>query len=136
VETKLEPLVSNPGESSSKPGKSPANISGWKIGKKIIDSSKHSLQRVIVLRSDDSFGGKPEVIYGSHSGRRKKKKRKKQSRVLKPLEKSVFKLAKRYDEATSEYKKRHSRSNKKKKNGWIKDFVKNYGKAMSKLMDF
>ena len=99
-------------------------------------SSSEHVKRVTVLESEDSFGGEPEVIYGSDSGRRKKRKIKKQSRGLKGTEKAVFKLAERYDKATTEYKDRHSRSNKKKKNGWIKDLPKNYSKAMSKLMKF
>merc|ERR1712226_1195913 len=61
-----------------------------------------------------------------------KRKRKKQSRALKPAEKMIFSMAKRYDKATKEYRDRHEKSNKKKKNGWIKDFAKNYNKAMSK----
>ena len=95
------------------------------------------IKQVTVLRSEKSFGGAPDVLYGSDSGgRKKKKKRKKQAAALKPLEKATFKLAKRYDEATKTYKERHSKSNKKKKNGWLKDLPKNYSKAMSKLMKF
>merc|ERR1712050_170812 len=60
-----------------------------------------------------------------------KRKRKKQSRALKPAEKMIFSMAKRYDKATKEYRDRHEKSNSKKKNGWIKDFAKNYNKAMS-----
>jgi hypothetical protein len=97
-----------------------------------------ALKRVVVLRSDDEFGGDPDVIYGSDGGgrRRKKRKIKKQSSGLKPIEKAIFKLSQKYDKATTEYKERHSKSNKKKKNGWIKDLPKNYTKAMSKLMKF
>jgi len=98
-------------------------------------ASKEDVQSATVLRSEESFGGTPDVLVGS-SGRRKKKKRKKQAAALKPFEKAVFKAAEKYDKATKEYRDRHSRSNKKKKNGWIKDLPKNYGKAMSKLMKF
>jgi|GEM_PF-1058241 len=100
------------------------------------DTTKGNVESATVLRSDNSFGGKPDVLLGSSSKRRKKKKRKKQSAALKPYEKVVFKLAERYNKATKEYRDRHSRSNKKKKNGWIKDFPKNYSKALSKLMKF
>ena len=90
----------------------------------------------VVLVSDEDFGGEPQSLTGSSMGRKKKKKRKKQAAALKPTEKAVFKLAKRYDEASKVYKDRHSKSNKKKKNGWIKDLPKNYSKAASKLMKF
>ncbi|NEP58852.1 MAG: hypothetical protein F6K31_17835 [Symploca sp. SIO2G7] len=92
------------------------------------------VEKATVLRSENSFGGKPDVLIGSSSRKRKKKKKKKQSSALKPWEKVVFKLAKRYDEASTVYRRRHQKSNRKKKNGWIKDFSKNYGKAMSKLI--
>lgn len=97
----------------------------------------NDVKKAIVLRSEEDFGGDPDVILGSDSGRRKKKKKiKKQAKGLKPVEKAVFKLSDRYDRATTEYRDRHSKSNKKKKNGWIKDLPKNYSKAMSKLMKF
>ncbi|NES20479.1 MAG: hypothetical protein F6K41_16485 [Symploca sp. SIO3E6] len=98
-------------------------------------ASKEDVQSATVLRSDDTFGGSPDVLVGS-SGGRKKKKKKKQATALKPFEKAVFKQAKKFDEASKEYRDRHEKSNKKKKNGWIKDLPKNYNKAMNKLMKF
>ena len=95
-------------------------------------SSKDKVKSITVLQSEDDFGGAPEVLYGSSPGKRKKKK-KKQARALRPTEKMVFSMAKRYDKASKEYRDRHERSNRKKKNGWIKDFAKNYNKAMNKL---
>ncbi|MEM9220070.1 MAG: hypothetical protein AAGD25_37805 [Cyanobacteria bacterium P01_F01_bin.150] len=93
------------------------------------------VQRATVLRSEDSFGGDPVSLNGDVlKSKKKKKKIKKQSTALKPFEKAMFKQAKKMDEATKIYKERHSKSNKKKKNGWIKDFGKNYAKSMSKLM--
>jgi hypothetical protein len=44
----------------------------------------------------------------------------------------VFGMAKRLDKATADYRERHSSSNKKKKNGWIRDYPKNLSKALSK----
>ena len=95
-------------------------------------SSKDKVKSITVLQSEDDFGGAPEVLYGSSPGKRKKKK-KKQSRALKPLERAIYSMAKSYDKATKEYLDRHENSNKKKKNGWIRDFSKNYGKAMRKV---
>ncbi|AOY80807.1 hypothetical protein BJP36_13685 [Moorena producens JHB] len=96
----------------------------------------NEIKSAVILRSEDSFGGTPELLSGSTSKKSKKKKKKKQAAALKPLEKAMFKQAKRLDEATSVYKERHEKSNRKKKNGWIKDFGKNYNKSMSKLMKF
>ncbi|NEQ72509.1 MAG: hypothetical protein F6K23_05130 [Okeania sp. SIO2C9] len=94
--------------------------------------AKEDVKSVTVLQSDDDFGGSPETLYGK-SPSSKKKKKKKQSRSLKPYEKMVFSMAKKYDKASKEYRDRHEKSNKKKKNGWIKDLPKNYSKAMSKM---
>ncbi|NER19236.1 MAG: hypothetical protein F6J86_03205 [Symploca sp. SIO1B1] len=117
-------------------GKRVIKVSG--NGKINVSKSKNTargeVEKAIVLRSEKSFGGKPDVVIGSSSRRKKKKKKKKQSSALKPWEKAVFRLAKRYDEASSVYRRRHEKSNKKKKNGWLKDLPKNYGKAMSKLV--
>ncbi|WP_318700463.1 hypothetical protein [Roseofilum sp. SID2] len=99
-------------------------------------ASDGEVKKAVVLQSEEDFGGTPTTLDGGYIGGKKKKKKKKQSSALKPSEKAVFKLAKRYDEASKEYRDRHEKSNKKKKNGWIKDLPKNYNKAMSKLMKF
>jgi hypothetical protein len=93
--------------------------------------SKDSVKRVVVLRSEDSLGGYADTIYGK--GRKRKKKKKKQSRALSPYEKVVRSFAKKQVKATRTYLDRHEESNRKKKNGWIRDFGKNYSKSLSKL---
>ncbi|MDJ1175540.1 hypothetical protein [Roseofilum capinflatum] len=87
---------------------------------------------VVVLESDEDFGGEVHTL----EGRSPKKKKKKKKQDLKGPEKMVFKMAKQFDKATSEYRDRHEKSNEKKKNGWIKDLPKNYTKAASKLLKF
>ncbi|NEO16441.1 MULTISPECIES: hypothetical protein [Moorena] len=99
-------------------------------------ADSEGVKSAVILRSEEDFGGTPDFLSGSSSKRSKKKKKKKQAAGLKPLEKAVFKQAKRLDEASKIYKDRHEKSNRKKKNGWIKDFGKNYTKSMSKLMKF
>ena len=94
--------------------------------------STEKIKSVTILQSEDDFGGTPETIYGKSPSKGKKKK-KKQSKALKPYEKLVFSMAKRYDKASKEYRDRHEKSNRKKKNGWIKDFAKNYSKSYGKL---
>lgn len=93
--------------------------------------SRESIKRIVVLRSEDSFGGYPDTIYGKET--KKKKKRKKQSRLLSPLEKNVRSMAKMQVKAAKTYLDRHEESNKKKRNGWIRDLNKNVTKSLSKL---
>ncbi len=92
-----------------------------------------SVTSITVLKSDEDFGGRPETLHGKSAKSKKRKKRKKQSKYLSPYEKYVRKVAKRQEEATHTYVERHKRSNRKKKNGWLKDFAKNYSKSVSKL---
>lgn len=93
------------------------------------------VQKVTVLESEEDFGGTPTTISGGTlSPKKKKKKIKKQAAALKPIEKAMFKQARKAEEASKIYRERHSKSNKKKKNGWVKDIGKNYAKAMSKMM--
>ncbi|MBW4583782.1 hypothetical protein G7B40_013240 [Aetokthonos hydrillicola Thurmond2011] len=96
-------------------------------------SKKVELKRVVVLHGEDSFGGYPETIYGKPEKRRRRRKKKKQSKFLSPWEKSVRRLARNEVKAAKTYLDRHERSNKKKKNGWLRDFNKNLGKSWSKL---
>jgi len=95
-------------------------------------SEKNVIKKAVVLRSADSFGGVPDEVYSGRKG--KKKKKKKQSKLLSPLEKSIRDVAKRQSRAATEYYDRHQKSNRKKKNGWIRDLNKNVNKSMSKLM--
>ncbi len=90
------------------------------------------IKSVTVLQSEEDFGGEPETLYGKSAGKRKKKK-KKQAKALRPAEKMIFSMAKKYDKASKEYRDRHEKSNRKKKNGWIKDLAKNYNKSYGKL---
>jgi len=99
-------------------------------------SNRNSLKQVVVLRSTsnrDSFDGYPETVYGKETKRKKRRKKKKQSSLLSPFEKSVRNLAKKQVKASKSYLDRHEGSNRKKKNGWIRDWNKNVSKSLSKL---
>lgn len=91
-----------------------------------------SVMSITILTDTNHVGGKPKTIYGKEQ-KKKRKKRKKQNKYLSPLEKLVRDVAKRQDKATRTYVERHERSNRKKKNGWIKDFVKNTAKSWEQL---
>lgn len=90
------------------------------------------LKRAVVLRSDDSYGGYADTIFGREKKKRRKK-RKKQSKFLSPWEKTVRRAAKNQVKASDSYLERHERSNRKKKNGWIRDLNKNVSRSLSKL---
>lgn len=94
-------------------------------------SKRLGLKRVVVLRSEDSSGGYADTIFGKRDKKRRKKK--KQSKLLSPWEKTVRRAAKDQVKASNTYFERHERSNRKKKNGWLRDLNKNVSKSLSKL---
>ncbi len=80
-----------------------------KVKARIIRRDQHG-----VLQIDEVFGSR----------------RKKQSRFLRPLEKVVRKRTKRNIRVMQRYLNLHERSNRKKKNGWMREFVRNASKAI------
>lgn len=64
--------------------------------------------------------------------RRKGKKRKKGSKRLRGLERAVDQLADAGSTFSSEYRARHRRSNRKKKDGWLRDLDKNLPRSARK----
>jgi hypothetical protein len=61
-----------------------------------------------------------------------KKKRKKQSKGLRFLEKLVRRRAQASQAFSNEYAERHRRSNRKKRDGWLRDLGVNVFKANDK----
>jgi len=64
-----------------------------------------------------------------------KKRRRKVSRPLRRLDRRIRKLNKLENVASSEYLRRHDRSNRKKKNGALKDLRKNVRKSLREGLD-
>lgn len=61
-----------------------------------------------------------------------KKRKKKRSRALKPLEKAVRRLGKANSSTARLYLKRHKKSTRKKRDGWLRDFSYNIHRAARK----
>jgi hypothetical protein len=64
-----------------------------------------------------------------------KKRRRKVSRPLRRLDRSLRKITKAENVASSDYLRRHERSNRKKKNGALKDLRKNLRKSVREGID-
>ena len=82
-----------------------------------------SVRKIVQLQRDEDGSLVPTVIY--KGGTRKRKV----SSELRPLEKGVRRLVRSHATLTNTYLKRHNRSNEKRKDGWVKDFVSNVSKA-------
>ena|SRR5688572_19816949 len=77
-----------------------------------------SVRSVVLLQRDETGNLTPTVIF-------KTARKRKVSRLLKPLEKSVRKIASAQVASADKYYDKHNRSNQKRKDGWLRDFVSN-----------
>ena len=82
-----------------------------------------SVRRVTVLGRAEDGDVAPTVIFDK-SGRKKKT-----SQFFRPLERAVYRLATSQAAFGSSYATRHKRSNRKKKDGWIRDWNLNLARA-------
>ena len=82
-----------------------------------------AVQRITILHKDSETGNfKPAAVY-------KNKGKKKTSKILRPIAKFLRRLGRAEARAASVYNNRHDRSASKKKNGALRDLVKNTNKA-------
>lgn len=81
------------------------------------------VQKVIQLQRDDEGNVVPTVVY------RKRQRKTKVSSGLKPVEKSIRRMAKAHETLGDSYLRRHKRSNRKRRDGWISDLGSNITNA-------
>lgn len=88
-----------------------------------------ALDRVKSIRRITTFddNGHPVTVFKG-----KNKKKKKQAAWLKPFEKRQRRAARAMIAGSESYLDRHQRSNRKKRNGWLRDLNKNSLKAWRK----
>jgi hypothetical protein len=85
-----------------------------------------TVNRITIFDRDAAGNLQPVTIY------KRRRSKKKQSRGLKPLERAVRMLADANDRVAGSYTSRHRRSNRKKRDGWMKDLPINLSKAANK----
>ena len=85
-----------------------------------------SIRRVVQLQRDETGAVVPTLLY------RSERRKKKGSRAVQPLEKAIRRLANAQSRFADTYLRRHSRSNEKRKDGWLKDIVPNLSRAEAK----
>jgi hypothetical protein len=84
------------------------------------------VRRVTVLERDGSGGLSAVTLY------RKKKAKKKGTRLLRPLARSVRRSWNAQRALADTYLSRHDKSNRKKKDGWVRDLGLNLTRANRK----
>lgn len=84
------------------------------------------VKRVTIVSTTGTSAGQSQVLY------KKKKKKRKVSKWLKPFEKGQRRMLEAMDAYSNNRLSRHNRSNRKRKNGWMRDFVLNEARATNK----
>ena len=85
-----------------------------------------SVRRVVVLTPDGAGTVASVVVY------KRGRKKKKMTRGFRPIERLARMTAKASDAVTGTYLRRHKKSNRKHRDGWIRDVQKNTFKAGNK----
>ncbi len=88
------------------------------------------VRRIILLERDESGDMVPETLWRS----KKSKKKKKGSKNLRGIERAARSAGKAQQTFNDTLMKRHRRSNRKRKDGWLKDLSTNIFKAQKKGM--
>ncbi len=82
-----------------------------------------SVKRITVLQRQGDGGISPVVVFERRRGK------KKGTQLLQPIERVMRSLAETSDAATGTYLSQHKKSNRKRKDGWIRDVPSNVVKA-------
>jgi hypothetical protein len=76
-----------------------------------------------VLQRDAAGNASPVVVF------KRKRSKKKGTQMLRPVERIVRSTVDTADAATGMYLRRHKKSNRKRKDGWVRDLPGNFVKA-------
>lgn len=85
-----------------------------------------TVRRITIFDRDATGSLRPVVVYNRRRGK------KKQTKGLKPLERVVRTVADANDAFAGTYVRRHRRSNRKRRDGWLRDALVNITKAADK----
>src|SRR5687767_14135193 len=85
-----------------------------------------TVRRITILAQDDAGTTTPVTLY------KREKDRKKRTRVFRPFETAVRRWAQASEASADDYLERHERSNRKKRDGWLRDLNVNALKATRK----
>ena len=84
------------------------------------------IKRITVFERDAAGGLRPVVVFN------RRRSKKKQARALKPIERLVRTMSDGNDSFASAYARRHRKSNRKSRNGWLRDLPLNLSRAATR----
>ena len=85
-----------------------------------------SVKRITVMQRDVNGNASPVVVF------KRKRGKKKSTQLLRPAERVMRSLAETSEAATTSYLRNHKKSNRKRKDGWVRDVPSNFVKASRK----
>jgi hypothetical protein len=85
-----------------------------------------TVRKITQLQYDEAGNITPVVIYKNDDNERKV------SPMLEPLDKAVRRVAGAHSAFVETYMQRHNRSNTKRRDGWVGDFIPNVAEATRK----
>jgi uncharacterized protein DUF6312 len=84
------------------------------------------IKKITVFERDAAGSLRPVVVFN------RRRKKKKQAKALKPMERLVRTMSDSNDSFASSYARRHRKSNRKNRNGWLRDLPLNLSRAATK----
>jgi hypothetical protein len=84
------------------------------------------IRKITVFERDATGSLRPVVVFN------RRRSKKKQSRALRPIERLVRTVSDGNDGFAGAYTRRHRKSNRKNRNGWLRDLPLNLSRAASK----
>jgi len=83
-----------------------------------------SVRSIVALKANPHGQVEPVEIYRREDG-----KKKKGSRLLRPVDRALRRMARAQQAAAASYLERHEQSNAKKRDGWLRDLGNNVYRA-------
>lgn len=85
-----------------------------------------SVRKITVLQRDATGSVSPVVVF------QRRRRKKKSTRLVRPVERIVRSMADASNSAADSYLTRHKKSNRKRRDGWVRDGAANLTRASRK----
>ena len=93
-----------------------------------------SVRRVTVVSGDGDRSGVGRTVQ-LHVRRERRRRRRKVSRELRPEERLVRRMVRAFEVGAREYLRRHDRSTRRRRDGWLDNMDRNLERAHEKMLD-
>lgn len=91
-----------------------------------------AVRRITIVNSTPSGGTTTTQL---HVGRRRRRRSSRVSRRLRPQERLTRRVMRAISDGARTYLTNHERSNRRRRNGWVRDFNRNIARAEERALD-